>query len=88
MYEELGAAIFSGVAVMVLTIPINTVVAKMSRKYQLEQMSNKDKRTKLMNEIIGGVKVSCPFDLLFLSKVKFDWSSKVFRPGMLKNKVS
>ena len=58
MYEELDAAIFSGVAVMVLTIPINTVVAKVSRKYQLEQMKNKDKRTKLMNEIIGGVKVS------------------------------
>jgi hypothetical protein len=57
IYEELGAAIFSGVAVMVLTIPINTVVAKMSRKYQLDQMKNKDKRTKLMNEIIGGVKV-------------------------------
>ena len=72
MYEELGAAIFSGVAVMVLTIPINTVVAKMSRKYQLEQMSNKDKRTKLMNEIIGGVKVSCNWDLAFSSIVKFD----------------
>jgi hypothetical protein len=28
MYVELGAAIFSGVAVMVLTIPINTVVAR------------------------------------------------------------
>ena len=70
MYEELGAAIFSGVAVMVLTIPINTVVAKMSRKYQLEQMSNKDKRTKLMNEIIGGVKVSCNW--AFSSIVKFD----------------
>jgi hypothetical protein len=35
MYEELNAAIFSGVAVMVLTIPINTVVAKVSRKYQV-----------------------------------------------------
>ena len=57
MYEELGAAVFSGVAVMVLTIPINTVVARLSRRYQLEQMKNKDKRTKLMNEIIGGVKV-------------------------------
>jgi endonuclease III len=53
----LGAAVFSGVAVMVLTIPINTVVARLSRRYQLEQMKNKDKRTKLMNEIIGGVKV-------------------------------
>ena len=57
MYQELGPAIFSGVAVMILTIPINTVVARISRGYQLEQMKNKDKRTKLMNEIIGGVKV-------------------------------
>ena len=27
------------------------------RRYQLEQMLNKDKRVKLMNEILGGVKV-------------------------------
>jgi hypothetical protein len=40
MYEELGPAVFSGVAVMVLTIPINTVVAKLSRRYQLEQVSS------------------------------------------------
>ena len=29
----------------------------MGRKYQLEQMKAKDKRVKLMNEILGGVKV-------------------------------
>ena len=42
---------------MVMAIPLNGVVAGISRKFQLEQMQNKDKRVKLMNEILGGVKV-------------------------------
>lgn len=57
MYQELGPAVFAGVAIMVLAIPINALVAGISRKYQLEQMQNKDKRVKLMNELLGGVKV-------------------------------
>ena len=50
-------SVFAGVAIMVFAIPINGVVAGIGRKYQLEQMKNKDKRVKLMNEILGGVKV-------------------------------
>jgi len=57
MYQELGASIFAGVALMVATIPLNGFVAGLGRKYQLEQMKAKDKRVKLMNEILGGVKV-------------------------------
>ncbi|TRY73074.1 hypothetical protein TCAL_02191, partial [Tigriopus californicus] len=57
IYQELGAAMFAGLAVMVIGIPFNVVVASFSRKYQLEQMKNKDDRVKLMNEILGGVKV-------------------------------
>jgi len=48
---------FPGLAVMVVAIPLNAVVASFTRKFQLEQMINKDKRVKLMNEILGGVKV-------------------------------
>ena len=32
-------------------------ISGLGRKYQLEQMKAKDKRVKLMNEILGGVKV-------------------------------
>jgi ABC-type multidrug transport system fused ATPase/permease subunit len=33
------------------------LISGLGRKYQLEQMKAKDKRVKLMNEILGGVKV-------------------------------
>ena len=57
MYTELGASVFVGVGIMVAAIPLNGVVAGIGRRYQLAQMKNKDKRVKLMNEILGGVKV-------------------------------
>lgn len=44
MYQELGPPIFAGVAIMVCAIPVNGWIAGISRKYQLEQMKNKDKR--------------------------------------------
>lgn len=57
MYVELGPAIFAGIALMVVAIPANAVIATYSRRLQLDQMKNKDQRIKLMNEILGGVKV-------------------------------
>ncbi len=48
---------FSGLALMVVAIPVNAGMASFTRKFQLEQMLNKDKRVKLMNEILSGVKV-------------------------------
>ena len=57
IYQELGAAMFSGLALMILALPLNGIIAGFTRKFQLEQMKNKDQRVKLMNEILGGVKV-------------------------------
>ena len=57
MYVELGPAIFAGVAVMIIAIPVNGVIASITRKYQLSQMKNKDHRIKLMNELLNGIKV-------------------------------
>ena len=57
MWDQIGVAAMAGVAIVVLAIPINTVIAKFTRKLQLAQMKNKDKRIKLMNEILSGIKV-------------------------------
>ena len=57
MYQELGPSIFVGVALLALSIPLNGVLAGMSRKYQVTQMKAKDKRVKMMNEILSGIKV-------------------------------
>uniref|UniRef100_A0A8C3LZ25 Canalicular multispecific organic anion transporter 2 n=1 Tax=Chrysolophus pictus TaxID=9089 RepID=A0A8C3LZ25_CHRPC len=57
LWRALGPSVLAGVAVMVLLIPFNSAVAIKTRAYQVEQMRYKDSRIKLMNEILGGIKV-------------------------------
>ena len=47
----------SGVAVMVLLLPINFIVTMFIRKWQVQQMHYKDERTKMVNEVLNGIKV-------------------------------
>lgn len=44
----MGPSIWAGVAVLVLSIPLNTFIAKRMRTMQKIQMGNKDARVKLM----------------------------------------
>ncbi|KAJ7415101.1 Canalicular multispecific organic anion transporter 2 [Pitangus sulphuratus] len=55
--KALGPSVLAGVAVMVLLIPFNSAIAIKTRAFQVEQMRYKDSRIKLMNEILGGIKV-------------------------------
>ena len=57
MYLELGSAVFAGLAVLAVSLPLNVVSAGIARKYQFKQMASKDIRAKLMNEILSGIKV-------------------------------
>ncbi|XP_069510563.1 ATP-binding cassette sub-family C member 3 isoform X2 [Ambystoma mexicanum] len=57
LWQTLGASVLAGVAVMVLLIPLNAVIAMKTRAFQVEQMKFKDSRIKLMNEILNGIKV-------------------------------
>lgn len=54
----IGVAVFAGLAVMIILIPINGILANANKKLQVEQMKNKDKRVKMMNEILSGIKVN------------------------------
>ncbi|NXL86149.1 MRP3 protein, partial [Alectura lathami] len=56
-FKALGPSVLAGVAVMVLLIPLNSAIAMKTRAFQVEQMKYKDSRIKLMNEILGGIKV-------------------------------
>ena len=42
---------------MVLMIPLNALVYRNIRTYQMEQMKNKDRRNKMMDEILNGMKI-------------------------------
>ncbi|XP_022694083.1 multidrug resistance-associated protein 1-like isoform X2 [Varroa jacobsoni] len=57
LWQILGLAVLSGLAVMVLMIPINGWLASMQKKLQTDQMKFKDDRIRLMNEIFSGIKV-------------------------------
>lgn len=57
LYQTLGASVFGGIAVMICMVPINGFIAKKSRDLNRVQMGNKDSRTKLMDELLYGIKV-------------------------------
>ncbi|KAF7647210.1 hypothetical protein LDENG_00175960, partial [Lucifuga dentata] len=57
LWQELGASVLAGLAVMVLMVPINGLLATKARKIQIENMKFKDKRMKIMNEILNGMKI-------------------------------
>uniref|UniRef100_A0A3B3IJ80 Multidrug resistance-associated protein 1 n=1 Tax=Oryzias latipes TaxID=8090 RepID=A0A3B3IJ80_ORYLA len=57
LWENLGPSVLAGVAVMILMVPINAVIAMKTKTYQVAQMKNKDSRIKLMNEMLNGIKV-------------------------------
>ncbi|KAI0230542.1 Multidrug resistance-associated protein 1 [Lamellibrachia satsuma] len=71
LWAILGPSVLAGVAVMVLLLPVNAYIAKVTRKLQVEQMKHKDSRIKLMSEILNGIKVLklYAWELAFLNKV-------------------
>ncbi|XP_038618605.1 multidrug resistance-associated protein 1 isoform X2 [Tachyglossus aculeatus] len=57
LWLNLGPSVLAGVAVMILMVPINAVMAMKTKTYQVAHMKSKDNRIKLMNEILNGIKV-------------------------------
>ncbi|XP_071985544.1 ATP-binding cassette sub-family C member 2-like [Engystomops pustulosus] len=57
LWAELGPAVLAGLVVMILLIPINAVLATKSESFHMKNMKNKDKRLKIMNEILNGIKI-------------------------------
>ncbi|XP_041645026.1 canalicular multispecific organic anion transporter 1 [Cheilinus undulatus] len=57
LWFELGPSVLAGLAVMILMVPINGLLANKARKLQIENMKYKDKRLKIMNEILNGIKI-------------------------------
>ena len=47
----------TGLAVMVLVIPFQALIFRNIKTYQMEQMKNKDRRNKMMDEILNGMKI-------------------------------
>nr|XP_036847848.1 multidrug resistance-associated protein 1 isoform X4 [Manis javanica] len=71
LWLNLGPSVLAGVAVMVLMVPVNAVMAMKTKTYQVAHMKSKDNRIKLMNEILNGIKVLklYAWELAFTDKV-------------------
>uniref|UniRef100_A0A667Y4G3 ATP-binding cassette, sub-family C (CFTR/MRP), member 2 n=1 Tax=Myripristis murdjan TaxID=586833 RepID=A0A667Y4G3_9TELE len=57
LWFELGPSVLAGLAVMVLMVPVNGLLATKARNIQIENMKFKDRRMKIMNEILNGIKI-------------------------------
>ncbi|XP_075676248.1 multidrug resistance-associated protein 1-like isoform X2 [Dermatophagoides pteronyssinus] len=57
LWQQVQVASMAGLSFMIILIPFNGFVMKKIRSYQIQVMRQKDKRTKLMNEILNGMKV-------------------------------
>lgn len=57
LWGILGPSVLAGLAVMIVLIPVNGVIANKAKNLQIKQMKNKDERVKLMNEVLNGIKV-------------------------------
>ncbi|CAL1682835.1 unnamed protein product [Lasius platythorax] len=57
LWDILGPAVLAGLAVMIILIPVNGLIANKVKTLQIRQMKSKDERVKLMNEVLNGIKV-------------------------------
>ena len=56
LYNLVGYSMLAGVGIMILSIPLNGLLARYMKKLQKIQMGNKDSRTRLMTEILNNMK--------------------------------
>nr|UYV50462.1 YCF1 [Agaricus brasiliensis] len=56
LYNLLGWSAFVGVGIMIFSIPLNTQIARVLKRMQEAQMKNRDKRTRLMSELLANIK--------------------------------
>ena len=57
LWRILGPSVLAGLLVMILLVPLNGFIAMKQKALQVKQMKEKDKRVKMMNEIMQGIKI-------------------------------
>ncbi|KAG0259962.1 hypothetical protein BG011_002238 [Mortierella polycephala] len=57
LYATMGWAIFAGLVIMIVMVPLNAKLSVIQQRYVVKHMQYKDSRIKLMNEILNGIRV-------------------------------
>ena len=58
LYRVVGPAVFGGLMLMIVLIPVNTWIAQVQQKLNKEIMKIKDERSNVMDEILQGIERS------------------------------
>lgn len=56
LWQELGPSILSGIVVMIVLIPVNAIVGKRIGAIMRELMKTKDRRMKIISELLSAIK--------------------------------
>ncbi|KAJ1363017.1 hypothetical protein KIN20_022766 [Parelaphostrongylus tenuis] len=57
LFFTLGYSAAPGIVIMIIFLPSNIITSIIVKKWQVEQMKLKDERTKMVNELLNGIKV-------------------------------
>ena len=57
LWQYLGVASLAGLAVMLLSIPLNAYISEQSRKMDVKKLLFQDSRIKMINELLNGIRV-------------------------------
>ncbi|KAF5273607.1 hypothetical protein FQR65_LT04606 [Abscondita terminalis] len=57
LYLEMGISAFIGIAILIVFIPLQHFLGKLSSKYRLQVATRTDSRVRLMDEIIRGIEI-------------------------------
>ncbi|NWX83397.1 MRP1 protein, partial [Nothoprocta pentlandii] len=57
LWQELGPSVLAGVAVLLLVVPINALIAARVESLKKSQMRYSDQRVKLLSEMLHGIKI-------------------------------
>lgn len=57
LYEQIGMASFYGISILVLYLPLQTYLSRVTSKLRLQTALRTDQRVRMMNEIISGIQV-------------------------------
>ncbi|EDV31156.2 uncharacterized protein Dana_GF14689 [Drosophila ananassae] len=57
LYHKMGVASFYGISILILYMPLQTYLSRVTSKLRLQTALRTDKRVRMMNEIISGIQV-------------------------------
>lgn len=69
LYDLIGWSIFVGIAAVILMLPIQVKLGRSLQQFGAAKMKAMDSRLRLVNEVLGGMKIIKLYNCKFLSNM-------------------